>query len=377
MRVLTIAPDVPFPPVGGARTRNHHLLRALAAHHDVTVVAFDWGGAVEPPPRGVELVRVPWEMPASDAGADEPVAVAWYASEAMERAVAEACAPGVDVVVMTETATARFRDRVPAGVLRVLDLHDVHARKAAAAGAEPAEVERLRRFESAAAADCALTICVSDTEADAARALLGAQRVEVVPNGVDTTFFTPGLDAGDDDRVVFTGSLHTPSNVEAITWFVREVLPLVRARRPGVVVDVVGAGPTPEVLALDGDGVRVHGPVPDVRDHLRRAAVAVVPIRHGGGTRLKLLEAAATTRAVVTTSVGMEGLDVVPGRDVVLADAPDAFADAVVALCADPARRAALGEAARRAALPYDWAQLGTVYREALERVVREALVAG
>jgi glycosyltransferase involved in cell wall biosynthesis len=136
-------------------------------------------------------------------------------------------------------------------------------------------------------------------------------------------------------------------NEDAILWFAASILPRVRARVADATLTVVGRNPTTAVKALDGvNGITVTGSVPDVRPYIERAAAFVVPIRIGGGTRLKIFEAMAMERAVVSTAVGAEGLPVRDGVDAVLADAPEAFADAVVALLNDPARAAAVGSAA-------------------------------
>jgi glycosyltransferase involved in cell wall biosynthesis len=171
----------------------------------------------------------------------------------------------------------------------------------------------------------------------------GVRSVSDVPTGVDTEYFRP---AGGTERrpheLVFTGSMDWLPNEDAILWFAADILPRVRARVPDATLTVVGRNPTAPVRALDGQGgVTVTGSVPDVRPYLERGAAFVVPIRIGGGTRLKIYEAMAMERAVVSTAVGAEGLPVRDGVDAVLADAPEAFADAVVALLAT--RRARRG----------------------------------
>lgn len=384
MRVLTVTGDVPWPPVGGARTRNAHLAEALAQEHEVVVAALDWGGPAGAPPGGMKLHRVPWRLPTLLAAADagdaqaweavsapgaEPYGAAWYDSPDLEQLLHELCAAArPDVAVLTETAMARFRHCLPPDLPFVLDLHDVQSVKHERAGAG-AEVTRLRRFESAAASAAAVTVCVSDLEAAAARAVLGAPRVEVVPNGVDTGHFLEAAGPGEDDRLVFTGSLHTEENADAVVWFVERVLPLLRARRPGVQLDVVGARPREDVLALVAPGVTLHADVPDTLPYLHRAGVAVVPLLRGGGTRLKVLEAASSGRSVVTTSVGCEGLGLRDAAEVDIANDAESFAAAVLRLCADPELRLRRGRTAREAAGAYDWSLIGHRWRSVVESV--------
>lgn len=386
MRVLVVTADVPWPCVGGARTRNAHLVQALLPQHDVEVLALRWDDKPAAAPAGVALQTIPWTLPPLHAAADdgdeaawtalyaagaEPYGVSYYDSPAMEDAVAQTCSRRrPDVAVFTETAAARFRHRLPEGVPFVLDLHDVHSVKQARHG-DYDQATRVRVFEAAAAADAAVTVCVSPLEASAARAFLGAARVEVVPNGVDTRRFIPADGAGDSDRLVFTGSLHTRENVEAMVWFVEQVLPRVLSRRPRVRLDVVGSRPADDVRRLHGGAVAVHADVPDTVPYLHAAGVAVVPLLHGGGTRLKVLEAAASGRAVVTTPVGVEGLPLRGGEEVVLADDADAFAEAVLRLCADPAERVRLSAAALGTAASYDWRLIGATWRSVVESVAR------
>jgi glycosyltransferase involved in cell wall biosynthesis len=158
--------------------------------------------------------------------------------------------------------------------------------------------------------------------------------------------------------LVFTGSMDWMPNEDAIVWFTEAILPLVRAQVPDVTLTVVGRNPPVRVQALGerDPSVRVTGRVDDVRPYVERSAVFVVPIRIGGGTRLKIYEAMAMERPVVSTTVGAEGLPVRDGVDAVLADEPQAFADAVVALLRHPARARAIGqEAAAVVRARYGW----------------------
>jgi glycosyltransferase involved in cell wall biosynthesis len=161
--------------------------------------------------------------------------------------------------------------------------------------------------------------------------------------------------------------------------FCANVLPLVRAKEPDVTLSVVGRAPTPAVQRLgEIAGVEVTGRVDDVRDHVARAAVYVVPIRIGGGTRLKIFEAMAMGKAVVSTTIGAEGLPVTDGRDVVIADAPARFADAVVMLLRDRARREAIEYAARELVVThYDWAAVAAQLEEALVHAAATTRVDG
>jgi glycosyltransferase involved in cell wall biosynthesis len=167
-----------------------------------------------------------------------------------------------------------------------------------------------------------------------------------VPTGVDVDYFRPsGTVAREAMSLVFTGSMDWMPNEDGIRWFVDEVLPRIHAVNPGVVLTVVGRNPPPAIqsLAARDPRVRVTGTVPDVRPFLESAAVFVVPLRVGGGTRLKIYEALAMECALVTTTIGAEGLPIEPGSHALMADDPQAFAAAVLRLLSEPAEAARLG----------------------------------
>ena len=213
-------------------------------------------------------------------------------------------------------------------------------------------------------------MAVSAEEAAAARSLLGATQVHMVPNGVDTSYFAPASGRRDPGKVLFTGRMSYSPNAEAAVQFAKRVLPLVLREVPHARFHVVGDAPSVEVEAL-GETVAIHGRVGDIRMHQRTAEVVVVPVRSGGGTRLKLLEAAACGNAVVTTPLGVEGLTFEPGRDLLVAETDVDFAAAVVDLLRDPDRRAALGVRARAAACRYEWKGIGEAFLQVIEAIAR------
>jgi glycosyltransferase involved in cell wall biosynthesis len=151
-------------------------------------------------------------------------------------------------------------------------------------------------------------------------------------------------------------------NLEAVRYFVGEILPLIRAEVPYATFHIAGANPSPEVKALAADSVYIHGSVPDMCPYFHQAAVVVVPLLHGGGTRLKILDAAACGKPIVSTSVGAEGLNFVDGRDLLLADSAPRFAQTVVRLLSNPDRQAELSRWARRAAEAYDWSEIASEF---------------
>jgi sugar transferase (PEP-CTERM/EpsH1 system associated) len=399
MHILWLKTELLHPVDKGGRIRTYNMLRALRREHRVTYLTLDDGSAAPDAAERAaeychELVRVPF-APAPKGGArffgdlaanllsPLPYAVARYRSPAMRRAVGRAVAGGgVDVVVCDFLAPSL---NVPGGLgaPAVLFQHNVeamiwerHARVAANPVKRLYMREQWRRMRRHEAAECRRfdhVVAVSPQDAEVFRRDFGVRSVSDVPTGVDTDYFRP---AGGAERrpheLVFTGSMDWLPNEDAILWFAAEVLPRVRARVPDAALTVVGRNPTAPVRALDGrGGVTVTGSVPDVRPYLERGAAFVVPIRIGGGTRLKIYEAMAMERAVVSTAVGAEGLPVRDGVDALIADAPDAFADAVVALLTDPARAAAVGrEAAAMVRARFGWEAVTARFAADCEGVV-------
>jgi len=237
------------------------------------------------------------------------------------------------------------------------------------------EAYRLSRFEEEVARAFDHSILVSEKEAEALRSRVSDRPISVIPNGVDLEYFAP---AGDDSCCVnhpviaFTGAMDYFPNIDAVKYFCHEIFPLVRRVLPAAEFYIVGRRPIPQVKALSHQpGVVVTGDVPDIRPYLWGSTVSIVPLRIGGGTRLKIFEALAMGKAVVSTQVGAEGLPIVPGQHFLQADSPADFAQAVVTLLKDPDRRRALGLAGRRLVEErYSWTQVTRQFEGHCEEVV-------
>jgi polysaccharide biosynthesis protein PslH len=183
-------------------------------------------------------------------------------------------------------------------------------------------------------------------------------RTAVIPNAADVEYYQPRpTDPPLDGRtVVFFGLLSYVPNVDGVTYFVQDIWPRIAEAHPDARLKIVGGRPPPSLQALAGPRVKLTGFVPDLRPHLAGAAAVVVPLRLGGGTRLKIVEAMAMGKAIVSTTLGAEGIEAVPGRDLLIEDQPAAFADAVNRLLADPDLTARIGQSARRLAVQrYSW----------------------
>jgi len=219
-------------------------------------------------------------------------------------------------------------------------------------------------------ADHVLT--VSDEDRGAFLEFLPEEKVTTVPTGVDLEYFKPADKPQTAHSLVFTGSMDWLPNEDAIIYFSTEILPLVQQRIPGVTLSVVGRKPGRKVIALaeKNPAIRVTGAVADIRPYVHEAAVYVVPLRIGGGTRIKIFEAMAMGSAVVSTSIGAEGLPVADGKNLLLADSPQDFADRTVALLTGPAERQRLGLAARALVESrYSWNEVTNVLEKVLTQV--------
>ncbi|MGA9981496.1 MAG: glycosyltransferase family 4 protein, partial [Candidatus Sulfotelmatobacter sp.] len=226
------------------------------------------------------------------------------------------------------------------------------------------EQQTIRRFHH--------VIAVSEHDRQLMSAWVEKSRISVVPTGVDLQQYRPET----SPRVVgplvmFVGAMDWEPNADAAEYFCQKIWPSIQAQVPSVRFRIVGRNPSRRVQRLASDSVEVTGSVPSVLDHLREAAVVVVPLRVGGGTRLKIYEAMAAGKAVVSTSIGAEGLDVHHGTDVMLADDPGAFAEATIMLLRDEELRRGYEREAARLAAKYDWPAIGERFADVLEIVVR------
>lgn len=249
-----------------------------------------------------------------------------------------------------------------------------HPRRWIAAAYSFVQWQRLAQYERRVCrlADC--VVAVSEWDRDALARLAPGANFCVVPNGIDASYYLnyaaegqgPTADA-QRPTLVFTGKMDFRPNVDAVCWFADAVLPRIRANVPDTHLYIVGQRPSPAVQALGTrPGITVTGFVPDVRPYIAAADVYVVPMRMGGGTRLKVLEAMTMGKAVVSTSLGCEGYGLTPGREVVVADDAARFAEETVALLHDPARRAQLGALAREFAVSrYDWSRITPLLEQA------------
>ena len=350
MRIAVVTHVMPYPADSGTRIRVARIVGALKRHHDVTLLSLEPGDA----DGAATALGVPVAVhPARARRGLAPVAVARETTAAVWRAVHDWRADAVHLQGTFGAAAAglgRARGPVPAIIDDGCVYHLSYRRAAALAptGLRRARGRlrtwRLHRFEQTLARRAYAVVAVSADEAALVRAIAPTTRVVLAPNGVDVDALKPSPPG---DAALFVGLLSYAPNRDAMTWFAREVLPRLGPDGPEVLVAGREPGPELQSLARGAPRLRLLGFVPDLAPLYAQAGVFVNPMRGGGGTRLKMLEAMAAGKAVVSTSIGAEGLALTPGRDVVIADTAAEFAAAVCALLADRAQASRLGRAAR------------------------------
>jgi polysaccharide biosynthesis protein PslH len=397
MKILWLSAGLLLPLDKGGKLRTWHLMRHLARRHEITVLSYvdldtapgHLAGMSQVCRTLVTVARQ--DVPkgsarfALDAAAHLvrrlPYAIGKYRSAEYRRRLEDLLGTGgFDLVVCDFlTPAANVPPRLPCPA--VLFTHNVEAelwRRHAETARSPlrkalltTQWRRMLRFEREAVRRFDLVLAVSDADRRTLVRLYGPldQPVRVVPTGVDATYFAEVTRPVRPRHLVFTGSMDWLPNEDGMLYFVRHVLPRIRRDEPSATLSIVGRAPTPAVVRLGAEyGIEVTGPVDDVRPHMAAAAIYVVPLRIGGGTRLKIFEAMAMGKPVVSTTVGAEGLPLEPGTHVLLADSADDFAAAVVRLFRDDAARTRIGEAGRGLVTErYEWSSVFGHLEEALE----------
>ena len=400
MRIVWVKVGGLWPLETGGRLRSFHLVSELSRRHAITLLtthgrADDPGELARRLPR-CEVVSFPFDIPKRTSAAFArallrswlsplPVDLLKFRVPALAMEVRRRAEEGRLDLCVADFLSATVNVSLPGPLPVLFFAHNVEHviwKRLGAVEARPwrraalaIEWRKMRRAEGRVCARADLTVAVS--EADAAILAAGASgaTVHAVPTGVDASYFTPGGAAPVEPSIVFTGSMDWYPNEDAVLHFLKSILPRVRDQVPGASFSVVGRNPTARMrAAAEAAGARVTGTVPDVRPYLAEAAVYVVPLRIGGGTRLKIFEALAAGKAVVSTSVGAEGLPLVPGRHFLRADDDGDFARAVVSLLRDPGEGGRLGAAGRRLVEErFGWSEVARDFETRCEEAVQRA----
>jgi len=412
MNFLWLAHAIPYPPKAGFLLRSYNLLRELAREHTVDVIAFiqeRWVTTLFPSLeaglkesrhelqqfcRNVTLLPIDslkrpggrnvtalWSLLSGGS-----YTTTWLVSSAARAAIAGQlkCA-NYDLVHFDTIGLAPYRDLADA-TPTTLTHHNIEShmmlRRAANAtnlvarrylqheARMLADIERLTAHEFAAHITC------SELDSMRLRQIAPDANTVVIPNGVDCDFFVSAGAAIRPNSLIFVGTMDWYPNVDAMLFFLREIWPAVKQREPSATMDIAGSNPPARLLQLASSlpGVTVHGYVPDVRPLIDSATLVVCPIRDGGGTKLKILDAFAMRKCVVAHPIACEGIDVTENKDVILATTPSQFVAAIVNLFADRGTRLAIGHAARSLVeARYSFRAIGANFRSVMEDVARSA----
>jgi sugar transferase (PEP-CTERM/EpsH1 system associated) len=408
MNILWLNAGLLLPLDKGGKLRTWHLMRHLARRHDVSYLSFidpsqtpaDLEGMREVASHVVTIPRTDSPKGSLRFYADAagylldrvPYAVAKYRSanyrSAIDRLLRERRFDAVVCDFLPPVVNLPELLPCPA----ILFTHNVEAeiwRRHAETATNPItrfllrqQWRRMRAFERGALARFDLVLAVSDVDRQTFTRLYPdalKTPAHVVQTGVDTNYFAPMTERRRGrPHLVFTGSMDWLPNEDGMQYFVREILPRIRQVEPDTTLSIIGRSPTPAVKRLaDAAGVEVTGRVDDVRPYMADASVYIVPLRIGGGTRLKIFEAMAMGKAVVSTTVGAEGLPVTPGHDIVIADEPVRFAQAVVHLIRDDQVRRRIETEGRRLVVNhYDWSAVAQDFEDALTKLCRQGIAA-
>lgn len=383
MKVLVITDRIPYPISSGGPLRIYNLVLRVAQHHEVWLAALsETPGQDEGTSHmqglccGVEVaVRSPRHPVAHLPGLvqyalqGKPLELKFgHSDELVSKVQGLSAAIDFDIVQIEYSHMAPYIEALPPKrrAKRILMFHDVAFSKfERIARYETSRLRKVRpwlhsammhRWEPRYAARFDRCATVSDADAALLTTANPRLRVDVVPNGVDTRAYQPLPEEAGPPSLLFVGNMGYTPCVDAALYFHGEILPLVRERVPEVQLWIVGTNPAPEVRQLEGEGVHVTGRVADVVPYYAQSTACVVPLRAGGGTRLKILEAMALGRPVVSTTIGCEGLGVTDGRDISIADSPGQFARKTVDLLTDRVLREQITTNARHlVADRYDW----------------------
>ena len=400
MKILWVKPGKLLPLDTGGKLRTYNILRKLSAAHQLTYLSYYGGERDEAYERDI-LKELPGTVPVYTAAPDStaleryldyirrliwraPYAVSkftapqvqkllsdWDPQHRFDVAVCDFLSSTLNFPENLATPTALFQHNVETVLWKrkaefEVKMLDRMVSKIEYGKMRIFEPEQCRRFHH--------VIAVSEADRQAMSTMVEPSHISVVPTGVDLSKYQydPAVrPAG--PLVVFTGSMDWEPNIDGVEFFCKEVWQLVLAKIPAARFRVVGRDPHPRVKKLGCSSVEITGTVPSIVDHLREAAVFVVPLRIGGGTRIKIYEGMAMGKATVSTTIGAEGLDVQHGRDILLEDTPEAFAGAILTFLQDEGVRRRYEAAAAATARKYDWGVIAERFVEVLQKTIDAA----
>jgi len=389
MKILLVTHLVPYPPRGGCSLRNFNLIKECSKRHEIHLLTFyqkahlyghsNLGDNIKEMQKYCKEVRV-FEIPTDgkklrwslllllNLFSSKPYSTWRFHSKEMVNAVKEAVnTESFDLMEIGTIALAEYSKLAP-NLPKLLVHHNIESelliRRAAGLKNPLARAyvahqgRKLRNYEKEAARFFDYHTTVSDRDGETLKEADPGANVQTVPNGVDTEYFTSINTATEENSLIFIGAPNWFPNLDAMTYLIRDIWHLITAEIPDLSMYYIGKNPPPEIkkFAEHNPSFKPLGFVDDVRPYMSRASVYIVPIRIGGGTRLKILDAMSMSSAIVSTSIGCEGIDVSHGKDILIADSPETIARETIRLLKDNALRTELGENARATAERlYSW----------------------
>lgn len=399
MKILWVKAGGLLPLDSGGKIRSYNILKELARSHEITLFTHYAGEPDDANPQLKGLFQQvechPLKIPPAKRFA-EAVSYARHSMSALPYSVAKYSQPRVAQSLRKLLGENKYDaivcDFIVAGGVipwdarppKILFTHNVEAliwerhyqvaRNPLWKAVCRREYQKMERLERSYLEQADQVLTVSEFDRDYFSKFVRPGKIAVIPTGVDTGYFQPAPGAESPDRLVFSGSMDWMANEDGMSFFIAEILPRIREAAPAVELEIIGRSPSVALRALAArtPGVTVTGRVDDIRPYVHRGAVYVVPLRVGSGTRLKIFEAMAMGKAVVSTSIGAEGLPVEHGKNILLADAPADFAREVTRLLSNPPERLGLESAARRLVeQSYSWSAVTAKFEAALAKVCR------
>jgi glycosyltransferase involved in cell wall biosynthesis len=396
VKILWVSPFFLHPVNEGARRRSLGILQCLHRRHEIHFAALATPDCAEGVEHAAEysaraypvLHRQPTRSSAAFAPQvvgsifnSTPLSISRYTSRAMKRQLRILIERNDFDVIVADTP--EITASVPHIGRCVVFTHGVYAMlwdRHTAVAATPVhrwyfrlQARRMRRYERIVYRECRQVIAVSEIDAQCIRQMCGIEHVSTAPTGVDVDFFSPPAPVRSNGHVVFIGSMDWLPNIDGVLYFTEKILPLIRLRIPDCGLTIAGRFPDERIrrLAVRDRQITVTGTVEDIRPYLWHAGVAIVPLRIGDGTRLKVYEAMAAKVPVVSTSIGAEGLDYADGQNILIADDPQRFAGECVRLLRDRTERERISAAAwRMVTEKYSWEAVTQTFERILEQTV-------
>jgi sugar transferase (PEP-CTERM/EpsH1 system associated) len=390
MKILFITPRFPYPPLRGDQVIPYYRLRTLGQKHEITILSFyekpnELVGIkqIEPYCDAIYTVRLPkWQSLSNMAGgvflSDLPLQVLYYRSSAFQTQLKIILEQNhFDLVHAFMLRIAPYVSTISAPkVIELIDSMQLNLERRLSM--EPVtrrwlfqeELRRIISYEQKIGDFFDRMIVVAEKD----RALIKSDRVQVIPNGVDTNLFKPELKAQPNPVIIFSGNMGYAPNINAVNWFVELCLPRIQQVIPSASLIIAGANPNREMRGLERRGqITVTGFVDSMAETLNQASVAIAPMQSGSGIQNKILEAMACELPVVTTTLGLGSIKAQPGQEILVADSPESFADTLITLLQNPQLTKEIGQRARTFVIQnhsweYGATQIEEVYNQILDR---------